>query len=179
MANVTIDLYRDAKRGYYNSNGENVNYIYKIQEDEYGAIGDHFGSFIIGSGFYADYESGISDSDTEAFSYLLGFLNGNSNDPTGNTYVAGSIQDLPKDLIDGLDTKVDKNPAAHIEDADTDAVTNLATNYNLATGLLGLADALNTSNSAQNDLASKYNDLATKVNTLFSHLESQELQEAS
>lgn len=46
------------------------------------------------------------------------------------------------------------------------AVTNLATNYNLATGVLGLANALNTANGAQNDLGTKFNTLIAELNTL-------------
>lgn len=71
-------------------------------------------------------------------------------------------------------------------DAATNATTNLPTNYNALTSLLDLANAMNTANAAQNDLATKYNalatkynDLATKVNTLFTHLEAQGLQAAS
>lgn len=44
------------------------------------------------------------------------------------------------------------------------AETNLPTNYNLVSGVLGLADGLNTANSAQNDLGTKYNALVGKYN---------------
>lgn len=46
------------------------------------------------------------------------------------------------------------------------ATTTLATNYNLATGILGLATALNTANTAQNDMATKLNTLVTELVTL-------------
>lgn len=83
--------------------------------------------------------------------------------------------------ITGLQTALDGKQAlitagSAITNAATDAATNLATNYNLATGILGLANALNTANGAQNDLANKYNDLAGKVNTLMTHLRTQGLQ---
>lgn len=47
-----------------------------------------------------------------------------------------------------------------------DGTTNLATNYNLATGLLGLATAMNSANGAQNDLATKFNTLLAELRTL-------------
>lgn len=51
-------------------------------------------------------------------------------------------------------------------DAATNANTSQVTNYNLLSGVLGLADGLNAANTAQNDLATKYNALATKYNDL-------------
>lgn len=70
---------------------------------------------------------------------------------------------------------------AHIADGATNAADNATTNsvttYNTLSGLLGIANGLNSANSAQNDLATKYNDLAdkhndlaTKFNTLLAHL---------
>lgn len=61
--------------------------------------------------------------------------------------------------------------AAHgVSNATGGTTTTLLTNYNLATGVLGLAGALNDANTAQNDLATKYNDLVSKFNTLLTWL---------
>lgn len=46
------------------------------------------------------------------------------------------------------------------------AATTLTTNYNLATGLLGLANAMNSANTAQNDLGIKFNTLVSELVTL-------------
>lgn len=67
-------------------------------------------------------------------------------------------------------------PAANISPAATGAETNLPTNYNLVSGILGVAEGLNGANEAQNDLAEKYNALASRFNTLIGHLEAQGLQ---
>jgi hypothetical protein len=50
--------------------------------------------------------------------------------------------------------------------AATNATANLTTDYDLISGLLGVANGLNAANTAQNSLATKYNDLATKYNDL-------------
>lgn len=61
--------------------------------------------------------------------------------------------------------------AAHgVSNATGGTTTTLLTNYNLATGVLGLAGALNDANTAQNDLAIKYNDLVSKFNTVLTWL---------
>lgn len=65
---------------------------------------------------------------------------------------------------------------AHINPGATNATTNLATNFNALSALLGLANGLNDSNTAQNDLATKYNDLATRFNSLLTHLETVNIQ---
>lgn len=67
-------------------------------------------------------------------------------------------------------------PQAAISAGATNAATNLPTNYNVLSGLLGVADGLNGGNAAQNDLATKYNALATKLNSLLSHLQTLGLQ---
>lgn len=48
----------------------------------------------------------------------------------------------------------------------TNATTSLATNYNLATGVLGLANAMNTTNTAINDLGTMHNTLAANDNDM-------------
>lgn len=55
--------------------------------------------------------------------------------------------------------------------ANASAASNpgLATNFNLVSGLLGIANGLNDANTAQNDLATKYNDLEGKFNTLLTY----------
>lgn len=63
------------------------------------------------------------------------------------------------------------SPGAHITDGATNAANNNATNYNIVSGLLGVANGLNAGNANQNDLADKYNALATKFNTLLDRLE--------
>lgn len=83
--------------------------------------------------------------------------------------------------VTGLQTALDgKNPlitaSSHTSDAATNAVNNNATNYNLVSGVLGVANGLNSANAAQNDLADKYNDLATKFNALLDQLEAQGLK---
>lgn len=70
----------------------------------------------------------------------------------------------------GLDL-LGSSPTAHIADAADNAPTNLATNYNLVSGVLGLANGLNDANTKQNDLAAKYNDLADKFNLVLNALE--------
>lgn len=50
------------------------------------------------------------------------------------------------------------------------AANNNATNYNLVSGVLGLANGLNSANSAQNDMADIVNSLTSKFNTLKSEL---------
>lgn len=61
--------------------------------------------------------------------------------------------------------------AAHgVSNAMGGTTTTLLTNYNLATGVLGLASALNDANTAQNDMATKYNDLVSKFNSLLTWL---------
>lgn len=70
----------------------------------------------------------------------------------------------------GLDT-FDTDSSAHIANGATNAGTSLPTNFNLVSGVLGIANGLNDANSGQNDLATKYNDLATKFNTLLSALQ--------
>lgn len=57
-------------------------------------------------------------------------------------------------------------PLTTIADATGGVATNLATNYNLATGILGLATALNAANAAQNDLGTKFNALVVLFNAL-------------
>jgi hypothetical protein len=77
-----------------------------------------------------------------------------------NTYA--SAHSLTVNSIRGLPGTLSGAPAATI----AAVVTNLATNYNLATGVLGLANALNTANGAQNDLGTKFNTLIAELNTL-------------
>lgn len=46
------------------------------------------------------------------------------------------------------------------------STNNLPTNYNLLSGLLGIADGLNGANTAQNDMATKLNTLLAELRTL-------------
>lgn len=50
------------------------------------------------------------------------------------------------------------------------AANNNVTNYNLVSGILGLANGLNSSNTAQNDMADIVNNLVSKFNTMKSEL---------
>lgn len=61
--------------------------------------------------------------------------------------------------------------AAHgIANASAASNPGLQTNYNLVSGVLGLANGLNDANTAQNDLATKYNDLEVKFNSALTWL---------
>lgn len=57
-----------------------------------------------------------------------------------------------------------------ITDATGGATNNLPTNYNLVSGLLGVANGLNDANTAQNDMANKLNALVTSYNGLLAKL---------
>lgn len=46
------------------------------------------------------------------------------------------------------------------------ATNNLPTNFNLVSGLLGVANGLNDANTAQNDMANKFNSLVSELRTL-------------
>lgn len=59
---------------------------------------------------------------------------------------------------------------AHIANAATNAVDINPTNFNLVSGILGVANGLNSANANQNAMADNLNDLATKFNTLNAHL---------
>lgn len=56
--------------------------------------------------------------------------------------------------------------------ANASAASNpgLPTNFNLVSGVLGIANGLNDANAAQNDLATKYNDLESKFNSILTWL---------
>lgn len=61
--------------------------------------------------------------------------------------------------------------AAHgIANASAASNPGLPTNFNLVSGVLGIANGLNDANTAQNDLATKYNDLEAKFNSALSWL---------
>lgn len=77
---------------------------------------------------------------------------------TSNSFTVGQLRWFGA----GTPTGLGSAPQATIGSA----VTTLATNYNLATGVLGLANALNTANGAQNDLGTKFNSLVTELQTL-------------
>lgn len=61
-------------------------------------------------------------------------------------------------------------PQAAPANASGGTVTNLPTNFNLVSGVLGVANGLNDANTAQNDLATKFNDFVTKHNSLVGKL---------
>lgn len=78
--------------------------------------------------------------------------------------------------VTGLQTALDSKqssitPATHITNAATNAADNNLTNYNLVSGILGVANGLNAANANQNVMADNLNDLATKFNTLLSELQ--------
>jgi hypothetical protein len=56
-------------------------------------------------------------------------------------------------------------PTDAATNADTSTQSSLPTNYNLLSGVLGVADGLNTSNTQQNNLEAKHAALATAVNS--------------
>lgn len=61
--------------------------------------------------------------------------------------------------------------AAHgIANASAASNPGLPTNFNLVSGVLGIANGLNDANTAQNDLATKYNDLEAKFNSCLAWL---------
>jgi hypothetical protein len=109
MTNVPIDLYRVYKRGNYISQGEFVSFTYEIQDENYSGYGSNIGGFIIGSGSPPDYfpslQDGLDYYDDLAFTYFLSTMNGNTSDPTGNTYVEGVIEDLPRKVSTALQGK--------------------------------------------------------------------------
>lgn len=65
---------------------------------------------------------------------------------------------------------------SHIGNAANNAANNNATNYNLVSGVLGVANGLNSANANQNTIADNLNDLATKFNTLLANLTTLGLQ---
>lgn len=46
------------------------------------------------------------------------------------------------------------------------STNNLPTNFNLVSGILGVANGLNDANTAQNDMATKFNTLLSELRTL-------------
>lgn len=60
---------------------------------------------------------------------------------------------------------------SHIANGATNAANNNLTNYNLVSGVLGIAGGLNTANANQNAMADNLNDLAAKFNTLLADLQ--------
>lgn len=90
--------------------------------------------------------------------------------PSTHTHAESDVTGLVTDLAGKASTSTVIGTGATLGNAATNANTSQITNYNLLSGVLGLADGLNAANSSQNDLAAKYNDLATKYNTLLAML---------
>lgn len=137
-----------------------------------------------GSNLYviASYYNGTTFLETNGSQFTLTTINTRAQltaaaEAAVNSYASGKSYTLSEGIIWSFVQDADL-PAiqAHIANAATGAATNLPTNFNLVSGVLGVANGLNDSNTAQNDLATKYNDLAAKVNTLFAHLQTQNLQ---
>lgn len=99
-----------------------------------------------------------------------------------NSVDATSVDYLLRHLQAGI------APMAHINNASTSITTtginvSLATNYNLVSGVLGIANGLNDANTAQNALGIAYMalavitlDLVNKFNTLSAGLQTQGLE---
>lgn len=97
----------------------------------------------------------------------------------GTTATFAGVVDTEEPLQSLFNAKISTyTPGAKITAGATNAANNNATNYNLLSGLLGVANGLNSGNANQNDLADKYNALAGKFNTLVSHLETLGIQAA-
>ncbi len=182
---ITIDLYVNYNLHYYQAYPVNQ----KVAE-----IFFHAGDL----GFDNDYYNGVSgvgidpvnpDPPNEIFATIEDAIDHyksdmqdsiltNLNNYSNDTYVfSGNIILVSPQVNAALNLKQDViTPSAHISNGATDANTSQATNYNVLSGLLGIAGGLNDANSAQNDLATKYNDLAGKFNTLLAYLEAQGIQ---
>lgn len=80
---------------------------------------------------------------------------------TINAYAAGNSFSVTK-FMGGIPAGLKNAPQAAI----ADSTTNLTTNYNLVSGVLGLATGLNSANTAQNDMATKLNTLLSELRTL-------------
>lgn len=106
--------------------------------------------------------TGISDGLELRTAIIAGVLDYSNNTQSYGITEADIIWSFPFSL---------PTAQAHVADAATNATNNSATNYNLVSGVLGLANGLNNANTAQNDLADKYNALATKFNTVLNTLE--------
>lgn len=123
-------------------------------------------------GTHSDTHNGIAAA-IVAIQTKLGI--NNSADPASIDYLVHHLQSLI-------------TPAAHIGDVSTTITTTgintaLLTNYNLVSGVLGIANGLNDANSAQNALGVAYMalavvtlDLVNKFNTLIHGLQAQGLE---
>lgn len=68
---------------------------------------------------------------------------------------------------------------AHLAAPTGTATTNLPTNYNTLSGLLGLSDGLNSANAAQNAMGGIVNDHKSKITSIISTLEANGMRAAA
>jgi hypothetical protein len=171
-------------QGFLGSPADHANSIFTSFQDAITYYLATYGSDIIG---YVDTLLGTTGSTlgtvyNNTYRGTIGLLNAKAD--ISHTQAVSTISDastIGKTILTAANDSAVRtaimSPQTHIADAATNsatdaatnATTSLLTNYNLATGILGLANALNDANAAQNDLAAKYNALAEKYNTAASN----------